>query len=130
VRGVEFARAELLPRLCVARRARSVAVHPTCSLVQLSADDDLLTVAAACAEEVVIPKDAGCCGFTGDRGFMFSALTAAATLLGANNLLDVARDDYLSSNRMCEVPMTRAAGRNYRPFIHLLDETTRARYQQ
>lgn len=123
--SVAFLRVELLPRLEVRRRAGRVAVHPTCSAIEMGLAGDLVAVAAACSEEVVVPQDAGCCAFAGDRGFLFPELTASATRPEAENLHGLDCDDYVSSNRTCEVGMTRATGRVYRSVAHLLEEATR-----
>jgi D-lactate dehydrogenase len=124
--AVELAARELLPRLHVHRRVRSVAVHPTCAVVKMGIVGDLTAIASACADEVVIPRDAGCCGFAGDRGFFVPELTAAATRLEAASLRDAGCDDFVSSNRTCELAMARATGRAYRSVVQLLEEATRA----
>ena len=113
-------------------RAPRIVVHPTCSDRRAGDLDVLTTVAAAVAArrgggEVIVPPDAGCCGFAGDRGMLHPELTAAATRPEA---LDVAAlgapdDLYVSTNRTCEVGMTRATGRVYRHVLELLEETTR-----
>ena len=36
-------------------------------------------IARACSDEVTVPLHAGCCGFAGDRGFLFPELTESAT---------------------------------------------------
>ena len=53
--SVEFAHRVLLPHLTWSAACRSVAVHPTCSLAQMGSADELVAVAAACAEQVVHP---------------------------------------------------------------------------
>jgi len=35
-------------------------------------------ISNACSENVTVPRDAGCCAFAGDRGFLFEELTASA----------------------------------------------------
>ena len=65
---VAFAHDVLLPRLTVKRKLGSVALHPVCSLTKMNLVPKLEAIAKACAERVVIPRDAGCCGFAGDRG--------------------------------------------------------------
>jgi len=35
-------------------------------------------ISRACSDGVLIPIQAGCCGFAGDRGFLFPELTASA----------------------------------------------------
>lgn len=123
--SVQFAREKLLPRLRVTRRVASVAVHPTCSVVEMGIESDLIDLATACSEHVVVPRNAGCCGFAGDRGFLFPELTAAATRAQAGDLRDLHCEDYVSSNLTCEIGMSRATHRVYRSIINLLEETTR-----
>jgi D-lactate dehydrogenase len=125
VDAVEFARRELLPHLAVRRRASSVAVHPTCSLVHLGLVEDLTALASACAEQALVPAHAACCGFAGDRGFLVPELTASATRREAADVRAAPCDDHVSSNRMCEVALTSATGRPYRSIIQLLEQATR-----
>ena len=66
--SVEFAARTLLPALRVTRRQGRVVLHPVCAIVKMNLLADLEQVARACAEDVVIPADAGCCAFAGDRG--------------------------------------------------------------
>ena len=68
----------LLPQLTPARPVGSVAVHPTCSGRHLGLTHRLEAVAAALADEVVVPAGAGCCGFAGDRGLLHPELPASA----------------------------------------------------
>ncbi len=39
----------------------------------------MVAVAEHVADEVVVPQDAGCCGYAGDRGLLHPELTASAT---------------------------------------------------
>ena len=72
-----------------------------------------------------MPVQAGCCGFAGDRGFLFPELTASATRREATEVMGGQHDGYYSSSRTCEIGMTRATGRIYRSFLYLLEEATR-----
>jgi D-lactate dehydrogenase len=126
VDAITFAHDRLLPRLEVKRKLPSVALHPVCSVIKLHLTPKLEAVVGACAERVVIPASAGCCGFAGDRGFLFPELTASATLREAKELaLAPACDAHYSSSRTCEVGLTRATGRIYRSFLYLLEAVTR-----
>ncbi len=120
-----FVAERLLPALPVTSRVGRVALHPTCSDRHAGDVEHLRSVAAACADEVVIPVDAGCCGFAGDRGLLHPELTASATALEAAEVRAGSYDAYLSSNRTCELGLTRATGRRYRHAIELLEELTR-----
>jgi D-lactate dehydrogenase len=123
--GVAFTHDELLPRLTVLRKVGSVALHPVCSVTKMSLVAKLEGVAKACAERVVIPRDAGCCGFAGDRGFSHPELTASATHHEAAEVRMEAFDGHFSSSRTCEVGMTRATGEIYRSIVYLLESATR-----
>ena len=86
----------------------------------------LTATARACADEVFVPVEAGCCGFAGDRGFTHPELTEAATRAEAAEIAAVGPCDFhVSSTRTCEIGMSRATGRAFRSFWSLLDEVTR-----
>jgi len=74
---------------------------------------------------VIVPLDAGCCGFAGDRGFLFPELTASATRLESREARIAAASGHWSSSRTCEIGMTRATGQAYRSFVFLLEKATR-----
>jgi D-lactate dehydrogenase len=82
-------------------------------------------IARACSREVVVPFHAGCCGFAGDRGFLFPELTEAATRREADELQSNRHDGYYSTSRTCEIGMTRATGHVYRSYLYLLEQATR-----
>lgn len=121
-----WAARELLPRLTVERRAGSAVLHPTCSMRHLDDEAELRTVAEACAEEVVVPLDAGCCAFAGDRGLLHEELTASATAREAAEVTARSFDTYLSANRTCEIGLNHATGnRGYHSVIQELERATR-----
>ena len=123
--SVAFAHDLLLPRLQVARKVGAVALHPVCSLTKMNLVPKLEGVAKACADQVLVPRDAGCCGFAGDRGFMVPELTASATKREAAEVKKEHFDGHYSSSRTCEVGMTRSTGEIYRSFLYLLEAATR-----
>ncbi len=123
--SVPFMYEEVLPRLTFESQARSVVLHPVCSLVKMNLVEKFEKVAQACSREVFIPPNSGCCGFAGDRGFMFPELTESATRHEAAEAKAVKGDGYYSTARTCEVAMTRSTGQIYRSYLHLLEETTR-----
>ncbi|MDA5285146.1 FAD-binding and (Fe-S)-binding domain-containing protein [Streptomyces sp. Isolate_45] len=125
VDSVVWAAEELLPRLEVRRTVGSAVLHPTCSMRHLDDEAQLRTVAEACAEEVVVPDDVGCCAFAGDRGMLHPELTAAATAPEAREVVARPFDAHLSANRMCEVGMDRATGRSYYSVLLELERATR-----
>ncbi|MCZ2261853.1 FAD-binding and (Fe-S)-binding domain-containing protein [Isoptericola sp. QY 916] len=136
VDAVTFVRTDVLPALAAQgvaiEKQGSVVVHPTCATVHLGAVDDLRAVAAAVADDAVVPAAWGCCGFAGDRGMLHPELTAAATHAEATDVAAGERalpggryDAYVSTNRTCEMGMSRATGRDYVHVLELLEAATR-----
>lgn len=123
--SIAFVHDQLLPGLTVRRRLRSVVLHPVCSVIKMNLSEKLATIARFCCDEVTIPAAAGCCGFAGDRGFLFPELTESATRREAAEVRASVSDGHFSSSRTCEIGMTRATGRVYRSYIYLLEEATR-----
>ncbi|HLB20837.1 MAG TPA: FAD-binding and (Fe-S)-binding domain-containing protein, partial [Solirubrobacteraceae bacterium] len=68
----------LMAHVTVTEKVGSVAVHPTCSAVQLGLADKLRAIAGELAEEVVLPAASTCCGMAGDRGLLHPELPASA----------------------------------------------------
>jgi D-lactate dehydrogenase len=118
--SVTLVREEVLPRLGDLPRLPSVTVHPTCSSTQLGSTADLLAIARAIADDVVVPSDWGCCGFAGDRGMLHPELTASATARQAAAVRAHPTSAYASCNRTCEMAMTRATGATYRHIVEIL----------
>jgi D-lactate dehydrogenase len=123
--SVAWAHDRLLPQLEVSRRVGSATVHPTCATRQLGLAPRLRRLAGALAEDVYVAPSATCCGFAGDRGFSHPELTAAATADQASELAGRRFDAHLSSNRTCEIGLSRATGAPYESFVFLLEELTR-----
>jgi D-lactate dehydrogenase len=115
----------VLPRLKVERKAGAVAVHPPCSARHMGLVAKLRGIAEALADEVVVPATATCCGMAGDRGLLHPELTRAATAPQAAEVDSDRFDAHISSNRTCEIGLEQGTGREYRSFVHLLDEMTR-----
>lgn len=123
--SVEFAQSVILPKLPIVRTVPSVALHPVCSATKMGITGKLVEIARSCSENVVVPMEAGCCAFAGDRGFLHPELTASATQIEAAELSGHTHDGYYSSSRTCEIGMTRATGKLYRSYLHLLDHASR-----
>jgi D-lactate dehydrogenase len=123
--AVDFVLDELVPRLTIRHRVGSALLHPTCSAIRAGREGRLAELAAAVAEEVVVPASWGCCGFAGDRGLLVPELTESATWQEAAEIATRSYDAYLSDNRTCEIGMTRATNRPFRHVIELVEELTR-----
>ncbi|WP_405163186.1 FAD-binding oxidoreductase [Nocardia sp. NBC_01499] len=115
---------QLLPNLTVEKLDR-VAVHPTCSTRHLGIDGTLTEIGAALAEEVVVPANATCCAFAGDRGFLHPELTEAATRDEADELAGQHFDAYLCNNRTCEIGLEHGIGGHYESFVFAMERRTR-----
>jgi D-lactate dehydrogenase len=133
--SVAWAHDRLLPGLEITRKVDAAAIHPTCATHRQGDAGRLGALAAALADEVYLPPTGTCCGFAGDRGISHPELTASATKAEAAEVAGRERagagpgerhfDAYLSSNRTCEIGLTRATGREYESVINALDRATR-----
>jgi D-lactate dehydrogenase len=116
----------LLPKLEIAEKVGSATAHPTCATRRMGLAHPLKALSEALADEVYIAPSATCCGFAGDRGITHPELTASATRPQAEELAGRRFDAYLSSNRTCEIAMSRATGERYESPLLLLERLTRA----
>jgi D-lactate dehydrogenase len=124
--SVAWAHDRLLPRLEVGQKIGSATVHPTCATRHMGLAPRLRSLATALAEDVFVAPSATCCGFAGDRGVTHPELTAAATSAQAAELSGRDFDAYLSSNRTCEIGLSRATGEPYESVVILLERLTRS----
>ncbi|HSS42646.1 MAG TPA: FAD-binding and (Fe-S)-binding domain-containing protein [Solirubrobacterales bacterium] len=115
----------LLPNLEIEEKVDSATVHPTCATRRLALAHPLRTLADALADDVFIAPSATCCAFAGDRGISHPELTASATRPQAEELSGRSFDAYLSSNRTCEIAMTRATGQPYESVVCLLERLSK-----
>lgn len=110
----------VLPKLEIRRKAESIALHATCSTRKMGQEHMLAALAAACAEEVVIPQEIECCGFAGDKGFDRPELNASALRTLRTQLPDHCNAGY-STSRTCEIGLSTHSGRHYQSIAYLLD---------
>ncbi len=123
--SVAWAHDRLLPWLEVRNRVASATVHPTCATRHMGLAGRLRAIADELADEVYVAPSATCCGFAGDRGLSHPELTEAATREMADELEGRDFDARLSSNRTCEIGLSRATGERYESFLLLLERLTR-----
>lgn len=127
--SIEYVHDELLPKLqergVIKPLSESAMLHPVCSVMKMGLTEKFQAVANACSEDAVVPVNAGCCAFAGDRGLIAPELTANATLLEAREARERSFDGYYSSNPTCEIGMTTAVGKEYQSFVYLLEKATR-----
>jgi D-lactate dehydrogenase len=125
--SVAWAHGRLLPRLEIGHRVGSATVHPTCATRHMGLAPRLRNLVSALADDVYVAPSSTCCGFAGDRGISHPELTASATRPQAEELAGRHFDAHLSSNRTCEIGLSRATGERYESFIFLLERLTRSR---
>jgi D-lactate dehydrogenase len=123
--SVAWAHDRLLPKLEIKSKIGSATVHPTCATRHMGLAPRLRTVAAALADDVYVAPSSTCCGFAGDRGISHPELTAAATRPQAEELAGRHFDAHLSSNRTCEIGLSRATGADYESILILLERLSR-----
>ena len=92
--SVEYVQSAILPKLPIIRKLSSVALHPVCSATKMGIAPKLVAIAKTCSDEVIVPMEAGCCAFAGDRGFLYPELTASATKSEAAELANSKHDGY------------------------------------
>ena len=123
--SVAWAHDRLLPKLEIGAKVGSATVHPTCATRHMGLAPRLRSLAGALADEVYVAPSSTCCGFAGDRGISHPELTEAATRPQAEELSGRHFDAHLSSNRTCEIGLSRATGAEYESVILLLERLTR-----
>ena len=115
----------LLPDLELTEKVGSATVHPTCATRRLGLAHPIRALSEALADDVYVAPSATCCAFAGDRGITHPELTASATRPQAEELAGRHFDAHLSSNRTCEIAMTRATGEPYESVVCLLERLSR-----
>ena len=126
--ATEFVADRILPHLQLRTPVAAVVVHPTCSSTAVGSTSALLRIASFVSDQVTVPDSWGCCGFAGDRGLLHPELTASATGPEAAEVAALgapAGTAYVSSNRTCEIGMSRATGADYRHVLEVLADVTR-----
>ena len=123
--ALEFIADRALSKLTMTHKVPSIALHPTCSGLQLGLNSKMWQIAQKIANEVFIPENWACCGFAGDRGLLHPELTASATAAEAREIKSRAFTKYASSNRPCEIGMSQATGQTYQHLLILLEEVSR-----
>ena len=121
--SAEFILKILQPRLTFRKSARTVALHSPCSSRKMGLDGKLQELAELCAEEVIIPKNIGCCGFAGDRGFSHPELAASALRTLKESLPSNCVRGY-STSKTCEIGLSQHSQILYQSIAYLVDEST------
>ncbi|MGZ8557125.1 MAG: heterodisulfide reductase-related iron-sulfur binding cluster, partial [Chitinophagaceae bacterium] len=120
--SIDFLHDKVMPLVTVKQRKSNIVLHPVCSLEKMKTENKFIRLAKHFAVEVTIPKNAGCCGMAGDRGFLFPELTTSATQPEAKEVIEKKYTGYYSSTKTCEMAMSAAVKENYESILYLVDE--------
>ena len=121
--SVDFLHDMVMPTAIVKQKKSNIVLHPVCSLEKMKTVNKFIKLAKHFADDVTVPKHAGCCGMAGDRGFLFPELTASATFTEAQEVKAADYGSYYSSTKTCEMAMSAAAKKNYESILYLVDES-------
>ena len=116
----EFLHDVVLARLTIHKRSETVAIHPTCSNINMGLQAKLKAIAEACVEKVIVPDRISCCGWAGDKGFTHPELNASALRDLKAALPEDCTSGY-STSRTCEIGLSLHSGRFYRSIVYLVD---------
>lgn len=120
---VDFMHDELLSKLHIKPKDQ-VALHIGCSAQHLHVEQKMLTIAQACARQIVRPEGIYCCGYAGEKGLYKPEINASA-LRNIKKLLPAAIKEGYYANRTCEVGLSHHSGISYRHLAFLLEECSR-----
>ncbi|MEY3469625.1 MAG: hypothetical protein RLZZ575_85, partial [Actinomycetota bacterium] len=122
---VQFIAESVLPKLEINRKVSTLALHPTCSGVEMGTNKFLNQIALSIADEVITPLDWSCCGFAGDRGLLHPELTESATEKEAQEIKNQEIQYFASTNKPCQIALSKATGKKYVHIVELLEELSR-----
>lgn len=117
----EFILEYVVGKLRIKKIKEIITVHSTCSTIKMGLSDKLTALAKMCAENVIIPKEVGCCGWAGDRGFTYPELNASALESLNQAVTDKCTQGY-STSRTCEIGLSMHSNLNYESIIYLVDK--------
>jgi D-lactate dehydrogenase len=121
--SVDFLHDMIMPRCDVSIKRKDIVLHPVCSLQKMHTEEKFFRVAKHFADTVTIPRNVGCCGMAGDRGFLFPELTSSATNEEAKEVQQRKYDGYYSTTKTCEMALSEAVKENYVSILYLVDES-------
>ena len=118
---VGFVSRYLLPHLSLSPIKETVMLHVTCSSRRMGLEADMLSLAQACAEGVVLPEHIQCCGWAGDKGFTTPELNEAA-VAPLKEQVPTGCTRGFSNSRTCEIGLSHHSGIPYQSILYLVDE--------
>jgi D-lactate dehydrogenase len=121
---VEFIYRFLRDKLEFKQIDRPVAVHITCSMRLMEIGDTLVQLAQLCSSHILVPKEVGCCGFAGDKGFTHPEVNAYALRKLRPQIEKEKIEIGYSNSRTCEIGLTNNSGVPYVSIVYLVNECT------
>ncbi|MFM2586980.1 FAD-binding and (Fe-S)-binding domain-containing protein [Vibrio sp. TBV020] len=113
----------LLEHLSINTKQETVMLHVTCSSRRMGLENDMLSLAKACASEVIVPEHISCCGWAGDKGFTTPELNAAAVSPLKDQVPENCQRGF-SNSRTCEIGLSHHSGIPYQSILYLVDEVS------
>ena len=123
----EFIDKYVLSEVAITPLDACVAVHVTCSTKQMGLADTIVRVAKACAKNVLVPEEIGCCAFAGDKGFTEPELNEWALRKLKPQIEKAGATMGVSNSRTCEIGLTTHSGIEYHGIAHLVNMCASAR---
>ncbi len=118
--SIEFVHDAVLPRVTITPQAKTVAIHPVCSVRKMGSVDKLMAIASRCGSAVVTADAVQCCGFAGDRGFVRPELNEHALRHLKASLPADCHIGY-STSRTCEIGLSEQAAFPYQSILYLVE---------
>jgi len=123
----EFIEKFVLDKVAIAPLDECVAVHITCSTRRMGIADSVVRVARACAKDVLVPDEIGCCAFAGDKGFTNPGLNAWALRKLRAQVERAGVSHGYSNSRTCEIGLTTHSGVPYANIVQLVNKVASPR---
>jgi D-lactate dehydrogenase len=120
---IEFMLDQVMPRLKVKNKRKTITVFPVCSTKKIGMTEKLVALSQLCAEKVTI-IESNCCGFAGDRGFTVPELNEHGQKELKKQIPSDCNEGY-STSRTCEIGLEKHSGINFKSIFYLVDEVTK-----
>ena len=117
----EFIAKFVLDKVQITPIDETVAVHVTCSTRRMGLADTIIRIARACAKNVLVPEEIGCCAFAGDKGFTHPGLNAWALRKLRGQVERAGATHGYSNSRTCEIGLTTHSGIPYSSIVQLVN---------
>ncbi len=121
---VEFILDYLAPHLQFTPTDEHIAIHITCSSRLMGLEAKMEQLARMCSTNVLVPKEVGCCGFAGDKGFTHPGLNSYGLRKLRPQIQKAGVTRGYSNSRTCEIGLTTNSGIPYKSIAYLVNRCT------